>query len=173
MSLSLSLSLSVCVCLSLCVCVLWLAHRAALEVLHALLGMVRSPLPTVALQLFSRLALVGVVEHAANTAVTAAAGASVVAARSAHASVPFAMMTLCWGLTEVVRYSFYCLSALGLAKKNPLVQLVTYLRYTLFYVLCASRSAICTASTRYNVMHCYCYCYCRPPPPPPETRAIA
>ena len=110
---------------------LFFQRLAWLEIVHAVLGVVRSPVPTVALQLFSRLALAGVVEHAAD-AVTG--GGSVVVASSW-----FAMMAVSWGVTEVVRYTHYALSALGLGgSRNAFARLVSTLRYTLFIVLCTS-----------------------------------
>lgn len=90
---------------------------ASLEVLHSLLGVVRSPLPTVGLQVFSRLALVAVIEHAAD-AVTGG-GAAVTR------SVWLALMATSWGITEVVRYATYCLSALGISEFNPSMKVLT------------------------------------------------
>ena len=110
---------------------LFFQRLAWLELAHSVLGVVRSPVPTVALQLFSRLALAGVVEHAAD-AVTG--GGSVVVASSW-----FAMMAVSWGVTEVVRYTHYALSALGLGgSRNAFARLVSTLRYTLFIVLCTA-----------------------------------
>ena len=96
---------------------LFFQRLAGLEVLHSLLGMVRSPLPTVTLQVFSRLALVAVVEHAADA--TTGGGAAVTR------SVYLALMAVSWGVTEVVRYSTYCLSALGISDRNAAMKLLT------------------------------------------------
>ena len=123
---------------------LFFQRLAWLELAHSVLGVVRSPVPTVALQLFSRLALAGVVEHAAD-AVTG--GGSVVVASSW-----FAMMAVSWGVTEVVRYTHYALSALGLGgSRNAFARLVSTLRYTLFIVLCTSNPplpALCQTLSR-------------------------
>ncbi|KAI0645584.1 PTPLA-domain-containing protein [Trametes meyenii] len=88
---------------------------AALEVLHVLLGWVRSPLVTTLIQVGSRLYLVwGVTDQFPQT----------------HTNPLYASMVLSWSLTEVVRYTFYACNLLG---SEPAVLL--FLRYTLFYVL--------------------------------------
>ncbi|KAI0744168.1 tyrosine phosphatase-like protein, partial [Daedaleopsis nitida] len=88
---------------------------AALEVLHVLLGWVRSPLVTTGIQVGSRLYLVwGVVAQFPQT----------------HTNPLYASMVLSWSLTEVVRYSFYACALLG---HEP--RALVFLRYTLFYVL--------------------------------------
>ncbi|KAF8693043.1 Very-long-chain (3R)-3-hydroxyacyl-CoA dehydratase, partial [Rhizoctonia solani] len=88
---------------------------ALLEVVHVLLGFVRSPLITTAMQVASRVYLVwGVTESF-----------------SATRSNPFyATMVLAWSITEVIRYSFY---ACNLAGSEP--HFLVWLRYTTFYVL--------------------------------------
>ncbi|CAE6444301.1 unnamed protein product [Rhizoctonia solani] len=88
---------------------------ALLEVLHVLLGLVRSPLATTAMQVASRIYLVwGVTESF-----------------SATRSNPFyATMVLAWSTTEVIRYSFY---ACSLAGSEP--RFLLWLRYTTFYIL--------------------------------------
>lgn len=88
---------------------------AVLEVLHALLGWVRSPVGTTTAQVASRLYLVwGITAQFEET----------------RTHPLYASMVLSWSLTEVVRYSFYACSLLGVESK-PLL----WLRYTLFYVL--------------------------------------
>ncbi|KAI0730359.1 tyrosine phosphatase-like protein [Fomitopsis betulina] len=88
---------------------------AILEILHALLGWVRSPLGTTAAQVASRLYLVwGITTQFAET----------------RTHPLYASMVLSWSITEVVRYSFYACSLLDIESK-PLL----WLRYTLFYVL--------------------------------------
>jgi len=89
---------------------------AILEVLHVLLGWVRSPLPTTIIQVSSRLFLVWGITEQFN---------------SAQTNVLYTTMILSWSLTEVIRYSFYAFSLLG--SEPP--RLLTYLRYTTFYVL--------------------------------------
>ncbi|EJD02807.1 PTPLA-domain-containing protein [Fomitiporia mediterranea MF3/22] len=88
---------------------------ALLEVVHAYLGWVRSPVQTTAAQVASRIFLVwGVVERY----------------EAARTSPLYATMVLAWSLTEVIRYAFYALSLLSI-EPYPLL----WLRYTTFLVL--------------------------------------
>ncbi|KAG1878359.1 PTPLA-domain-containing protein [Suillus subluteus] len=89
---------------------------AALEILHVLLGFVRSPLPTTVIQVSSRLILVwGIVERFPHT----------------HSSPVYTTMILAWALTEVPRYAYYALSLAGCGVPAWL----TWIRYSTFYVL--------------------------------------
>ncbi|KAL0575603.1 hypothetical protein V5O48_006388 [Marasmius crinis-equi] len=91
---------------------------AILEVAHVALGFVRSPLPTTAMQVSSRLFLVwGVVEQYP----------------SVRVNPLFTSMVFAWSLTEVIRYTFYAFSLT--APTYPPPKFLTYLRYTTFYVL--------------------------------------
>ncbi|KAJ7045449.1 PTPLA-domain-containing protein [Mycena alexandri] len=88
---------------------------AILEVVHSLLGWVRSPLQTTAMQVASRLWIVwGIVQQF----------------DVARTNPLYTSAVLAWSITEVVRYSFYASSLLGY--EPPLL---LYLRYTMFYVL--------------------------------------
>lgn len=89
---------------------------AALEVIHVLLGLVRSPLPTTLMQVSSRLILVwGIIERFPHT----------------HSSPLYTTMVLAWALTEVPRYAYYALSLAGCGVPTWL----TWIRYSTFYVL--------------------------------------
>ncbi|KIP05594.1 hypothetical protein PHLGIDRAFT_119693 [Phlebiopsis gigantea 11061_1 CR5-6] len=88
---------------------------AVLEVVHSLLGWVRSPLATVSMQVASRLFVVWGINHFFP---------------STHVHPAYASMVLSWSLTEVIRYEFYACTLLG-AEPFPLL----WLRYTTFYVL--------------------------------------
>ncbi|PFH46064.1 hypothetical protein AMATHDRAFT_82719 [Amanita thiersii Skay4041] len=89
---------------------------ALLEVVHVLLGWVRSPLLTTVMQVSSRLFLVwGVTERFGSS--------------QTHPLYP--SMILAWSITEVIRYAFYAFSLLG--SSPPFF--LTYLRYTTFYAL--------------------------------------
>jgi very-long-chain (3R)-3-hydroxyacyl-CoA dehydratase len=88
---------------------------AVLEIVHALIGFVRSPVGTTTLQVFSRVTVVWLMLY------------KVVSSRS---SIGVLMLLVAWSITEVIRYSFY---ALGLIKSVP--HFLTWLRYTLFIVL--------------------------------------
>ncbi|KAJ3877725.1 PTPLA-domain-containing protein [Lentinula edodes] len=93
----------------------WVQSCALLEVVHVLLGWVRSPLQTTAMQVSSRLFLVwGIVEQFA----------------SVRSNPLYTSMVFAWSLTEVIRYSFYACNLLGYEPSELL-----YLRYTTFYVL--------------------------------------
>ncbi|EAU91286.1 protein tyrosine phosphatase [Coprinopsis cinerea okayama7 len=88
---------------------------AILEVLHAVLGWVRSPVVTTTMQVSSRLFLVwGITAQFAET----------------HSNPIYASMVLAWSVTEVIRYTFYALNLLGTSS-----QILLWLRYTTFYVL--------------------------------------
>jgi len=88
---------------------------AILEIAHVIFGWVRSPLPTTAAQVASRLFLVwGITEQFVETR-----------------SHPFyATMVLAWSTVEVIRYSFYAFNLVG---SNPYPLL--WMRYTAFYIL--------------------------------------
>lgn len=88
---------------------------AILEVFHAMLGLVRSPVGTTLMQITSRVTLVWPILHVC---------------ASARSSVGVPMLLVAWSVTEVVRYSFY---ALGLFNAVP--YFLTWIRYTFFIVL--------------------------------------
>ncbi|KAK2459623.1 hypothetical protein APHAL10511_008378 [Amanita phalloides] len=96
--------------------VAYVQTTAVLEVVHVLLGLVRSPIPTTAMQVSSRLFLVWAITEQFK-------------ASQDHAL--YGTMILAWSITEVIRYTFYTFSLLG--SEPP--RLLTYLRYTTFYVL--------------------------------------
>ncbi|ORX38055.1 tyrosine phosphatase-like protein [Kockovaella imperatae] len=109
---------------------IWVQTLAALEVVHALLGWVRSGVGITAAQVASRLWTVWVVM-----------------ARSPKvAENPlFSTMVFAWSLAEVIRYSFYATQLLGFRIPGH-----NYLRYTLFivlYPLGASSEALLSFST--------------------------
>ncbi|KGB78099.2 hypothetical protein CNBG_4186 [Cryptococcus deuterogattii R265] len=109
----------------------WTQTLAVLEVVHAALGWVRSPVGTVASQVASRLWTVwGVVEAAPEIT---------------HGHPLFTTMLFAWSLTEVIRYSFYALSLLSIS-----APILNYLRYTTFiplYPLGASSEAFLSFAT--------------------------
>ncbi|OJA15406.1 COP9 signalosome subunit CSN2 [Rhizopogon vesiculosus] len=89
---------------------------AALEIIHVLLGLVRSPLPTTVIQVSSRLILVwGIIERFPYT----------------HSSPLYTTMILAWALTEVPRYTYYTLSLVGCGMPTWF----SWIRYSTFYVL--------------------------------------
>ncbi|KAJ2372230.1 hypothetical protein IW150_004219 [Coemansia sp. RSA 2607] len=90
---------------------------AALEVLHSLVGLVRSSPMTVLMQVYSRLLLVWGTLYVFDYP-------------EIRASPALVLMVLAWSITECVRYSHYALSLVGIE-----VYALLYLRYTMFYVL--------------------------------------
>eukprot|EP01038_Epipyxis_sp_PR26KG_P015623 gene15623-21114_t len=88
---------------------------ACLEVLHAMVGLVKSPWFTTFMQVFSRVWTLWAVMNIAPTAQT---------------SIFTVLACVSWGLVEVPRYLFYALNLLDLVP-YPLF----WLRYSLFAVL--------------------------------------
>jgi len=87
---------------------------AIFDVLHSLLGLVRSPVGTTLAQVSSRLYLVwGIVERFPET----------------RTNPIYASMVVAWSIAEIIRYTFY---ALGLFGFEPYV--IKWLRYTAFYI---------------------------------------
>ncbi|XP_060518827.1 very-long-chain (3R)-3-hydroxyacyl-CoA dehydratase hpo-8 [Cylas formicarius] len=97
-------------------CVLNIFQNAAvLEVIHAVTGIVRSDPVITAFQVGSRVVVVcGVL----------------MATYSPRDSIGLPLALLAWSVTEIIRYSNYCLSLLDLVP-----YFLKYLRYTLFIVL--------------------------------------
>jgi len=97
-------------------------NLAALEVCHALLGVVRAPWLTTAMQVASRLLVVNLVQ-----------------AEPALWQVwPLLLVGACWGCTEVVRYAWYAAKLLGALLGAPSVLPLrphTWLRYSTFLLL--------------------------------------
>ncbi|KAF8332058.1 tyrosine phosphatase-like protein [Cantharellus anzutake] len=87
---------------------------AILEVVHSLLGLVRSPFTTTLAQVASRLWTVwGIVERFPQT----------------HSNPLYALMVIAWCKAEIIRYTFYALSILGYEPYS-----IKWLRYSAYYV---------------------------------------
>jgi very-long-chain (3R)-3-hydroxyacyl-CoA dehydratase len=95
----------------------WVQTAALLEILHSLLGLVRSPVGTTVVQVSSRLLLVWGICYPFQ-----------VPAVQSHWA--FLSMTLAWSITEVIRYLFYALNLLG---QQP--GWLLWCRYTFFIIL--------------------------------------
>jgi len=94
---------------------LWLFQNAAvLEILHSMIGFVRSPVATTFIQVFSRVALTFVAAHVPE----------------ARASPMFSLMVFSWATTEVVRYLYYAWSLVA-----TVPYFLLWLRYSLFLLL--------------------------------------
>ncbi|CCW64440.1 unnamed protein product [Phytomonas sp. EM1] len=100
---------------------------AAAEVVHAMIGLVRSPVGTTLLQLLSRLLVLY--------------GAVRIGETPARRDPAFLQMLIAWALSEVIRYTFYGANLLGKA-----TGWLTWLRYSAFmllYPLGISGEAMC------------------------------
>ena len=88
---------------------------AVLEIIHAMLGMVKSNVTLTFLQVFSRVGIVwGVIQPIPEV----------------HDQVGFTMLLVAWTITEIIRYLFYTFMLMGI---TPIV--LQWLRYTLFIIL--------------------------------------
>lgn len=105
---------------------------ALLEVIHALVGLVRASPVTTGMQVASRLLLVwGVLErYPAMVSTTNTWGRA--AKGMAGADIAFTGMILAWSVTEVIRYGYFVYT-LGISPRLP--SWLTWLRYNTFFVL--------------------------------------
>lgn len=87
---------------------------AVMEIIHSMIGLVRANPVTTFVQVVSRVQLILVHYH-------------IEEARLSQGMIP---MVFAWGLVEVVRYLYLALNMFGIAPR-----ILTWLRYTLFYVL--------------------------------------
>ena len=108
---------------------LLLAQTAAcLEVVHAMVGIARSPVLVTAMQVSSRLMVVWGVLYVSPPSRVATLPLATVGGVELGLGVP--SLLLCWGVTECVRYSFYFFKLLG-----SVPHAITWARYTFFIVL--------------------------------------
>lgn len=99
---------------------------ALLEVLHALVGLVRSPVLTTMLQVASRLfVLYGTLRIGEN---------------DARRGPAFTQMIVAWALSEIIRYGFYTTNLLE--TKSKLLKWLRYSAFTLLYPLGISGEVI-------------------------------
>ena len=92
---------------------------AVLEILHAAVKWVRSPVGSTAAQVFSRILVVVLI----NVFIRQGQLASIT-------QTGIIVVSIAWGITELVRYSFYFL---GLFDKQP--KALLWMRYTFFIIL--------------------------------------
>lgn len=88
---------------------------ALLELVHSATGLVRSPLVSTTLQVFSRIGMLWAIAFPFD---------------KVHDSSAFKLMTIAWGLVEVPRYAFYAVNLYG---KVPYA--LKWMRYSFFIVL--------------------------------------
>lgn len=92
---------------------------ALVEIFNSATGVVKSPLFTTTVQVFSRLLIVlGIFQLLPNS--------------PANFHWAYITLTLSWSLTEVIRYAYY---ASNLSNPNGVPYFLTWLRYSTFYVL--------------------------------------
>lgn len=90
-------------------------NAAILEVLHVIVGFVKSGVFLTAMQVYSRVLVVcGIL----------------IAVPVSQDSIGLPLCLLCWSITEIIRYSFYALSLI-----NAVPYFLLWCRYTLFIVL--------------------------------------
>jgi len=77
----------------------WTQTLAVLEIFHAVVGLVRTPLMTTVVQVFSRLNLVWGILH--------------FCPESMRDSGAYTTMITAWSITEIIRYSYYALNLQG------------------------------------------------------------
>ena len=92
---------------------------AILEIGHVAIGWVKSPLFTTSIQVFSRLFVLVLINIVPTDELIGFFGITGVL-----------LVTIAWGVTEIVRYGYYLSSLLDKEK-----EWLTFLRYTLFIVL--------------------------------------
>ncbi|KAI8360324.1 tyrosine phosphatase-like protein [Mortierella sp. GBAus27b] len=95
----------------------WVQTAALFEVLHAALGLVKSPVGTTAMQVASRLLLVWGI-------------CTWVPVPEVRTYWAFTTMAIAWSITECIRYPHY---ALGLIGVSP--SFLVWCRYTFFFIL--------------------------------------
>ena len=110
----------------------WTQTIALLEILHALVGLVRASPLTTMMQVASRMLVVWVVLDIfpQTVATTNNFGRSVPG--STTGPVAFAGILMAWGTTEVIRYGFFVWKA---AISDTVPAGLTWLRYNTFFVL--------------------------------------
>ncbi|CAG8421368.1 unnamed protein product [Penicillium salamii] len=97
---------------------------ALLEVVHSVVGLVRAPFMTTAMQVASRLLLVW--------GIMAQFGGQIVGAPSTQlGDYAYLGCVAAWGITEVIRYGFFAITLSG----NSVPSWWTWLRYNTFYIL--------------------------------------
>ncbi|PSS05243.1 tyrosine phosphatase-like protein [Coniella lustricola] len=104
---------------SLRVVVLFTQTLAALEIVHAAIGLVHAPVLTTFVQVAGRLTVLWIVIEAYP------------AATQQPYCIFYASMVLCWGLADVIRYLYFATRLVGGHQYRRLI----WLRYSAFYVL--------------------------------------
>lgn len=98
---------------------------ATLEILHSLIGIVRAPLVTTAMQVASRLFVVWAVLYPFH--------ASIVGAGDLPGEFGYLGCLIAWGVTECIRYGFFVMQVNGGVETVP--KWWQWLRYVFFFFL--------------------------------------
>ncbi|KAJ5129322.1 Protein-tyrosine phosphatase-like PTPLA [Penicillium bovifimosum] len=97
---------------------------ALLEVVHSVVGIVRAPFMTTAMQVASRILLVW--------GIMAPFGGEIIGGRNTQlGDYAYLGCVTAWGITEVIRYGFFSITLSG----NSVPSWWTWLRYNTFYIL--------------------------------------
>ncbi|KAL6248533.1 hypothetical protein RBB50_004788 [Rhinocladiella similis] len=110
----------------------WTQTIALLEIVHALVGLVRASPLTTAMQVASRILVVWVVLEMFPQIVLTTNIYGRSAPGSTTGPIAFAGIITAWGITEIIRYGFFVWKA-AISEKVP--AFLTWLRYNTFFVL--------------------------------------
>lgn len=110
----------------------WTQTIALLEVVHAVVGLVRASPLTTAMQVASRILVVWVVLEIFPQIVLTTNIFGRPTAGSVTGPIAFAGILVAWGTTEVIRYGFFVWKA-AISERVP--GILTWLRYNTFFVL--------------------------------------
>ncbi|KAK6384516.1 hypothetical protein LTS17_002079 [Exophiala oligosperma] len=110
----------------------WTQTIALLEIVHALVGLVRASPLTTAMQVASRILVVWVVLEMFPQIVLTTNIYGRSAPGSSTGPIAFAGIITAWGITEIIRYGFFVWKA-AVSERVPAA--LTWLRYNTFFVL--------------------------------------
>ncbi|KAK9809659.1 hypothetical protein WJX73_001592 [Symbiochloris irregularis] len=103
---------------------------AIMEIVHSASGLVRSPLFTTVVQVFSRIwALWGIIELAPSS--TIRGSVTVLKFQGYKLELSLISLLVAWSISEVLRYTFYVFKELKVSPPYPLL----WLRYSTFIIL--------------------------------------
>lgn len=110
----------------------WTQTIALLEVVHALVGLVRASPLTTAMQVASRILVVWAVLELYPEIVVTTNSFGRSTPGSTTGPIAFSGILLAWGITEIIRYGFFVWKA-AVSERVPAA--LTWLRYNTFFVL--------------------------------------
>lgn len=110
----------------------WTQTIALLEIVHAVLGLVRASPITTGMQVASRILVVWVVLQLYPQIVATTTPLGKAVAGSTTGPLAFSGILLAWGVTEVIRYGFFVWKTVI---SDQIPSWLTWLRYNTFFVL--------------------------------------